>query len=86
MKGVPLLAGLNLVPRLGSAQQPCPGETGALKNRRDTQTWQLLANRIHHSATVSDSQLARGSCRQYYLAMLCVCVRVAQLFAGRGCP
>lgn len=35
MKGVPLLAGLNLVPRLGSAQQPCPGETRALKNRRE---------------------------------------------------
>lgn len=35
MKGVPLLAGLNLVPRLGSAQQPCPGETRPLKNRRE---------------------------------------------------
>jgi hypothetical protein len=101
MKGVPLLAGLNLVPRLGSAQQPCPGETRALKNRRewesappgnpkkncrDTQTWQLPANCTHYSAMVSDSQLARGSCRQYYLAMLCGCVRVVQLFAGRGCP
>jgi len=42
VQGVPLLAGLNLVP--GAPQQPCPGRAGAVRGQQQEGPWVVSAN------------------------------------------
>lgn len=42
VQGVPLLAGLNLVP--GAPQQPCPGKAGPLRRQQLEQVRVVIAN------------------------------------------